>query len=50
MSGFMDDSCCGSPGRFGAGACLFFFSQERIDLQQPVTRRASILLGELVAI
>ena len=27
-----------------------FPSQERIDLHQPVARRASILLGELVAI
>ena len=38
------------PEPCGAGACLFFPSQERIDLHQPVARRASILLGERVAI
>ena len=31
VSGFMDGSCRGNPGPFRAGACLFFFSQERID-------------------
>ena len=50
VSGFMDGSCRGNPGPFRAGACLFFFSQDRIDLQQPVAKRASILLGELGAI
>ena len=50
VSGFMDDLCHGNLGPCGAGACLFFPSQERIDLHQPVARRASILLGELVAI
>ena len=50
VSGFTDGSCRGNPGPCGAGACLFFPSQERIDLHQPVARRASILLGELVAI
>ena len=50
VSGFTDGSCRGNPGPCGAGACLFFPSQERIDLHQPVPRRASILLGELVAI
>ena len=49
MSGFTDGSCCGNPGPCGAGACLFFPSRERIDLHQPVARRASILLGELMA-
>ena len=48
--GYMDGFCRGNPGPCGAGACLFFPSQERIDLHQPVARRASILLGELVAI
>ena len=51
VSGFTDDGSCRSNlGPCGAGACLFFPSQERIDLHQPVARRASILLGELVAI
>ncbi|MCG7878799.1 MAG: reverse transcriptase domain-containing protein [Candidatus Thiodiazotropha endolucinida] len=50
VTGFTDGSCFGNPGPCGAGACLFFPSQERLDLYQPVARRASILLGELVAI
>lgn len=50
MFGFTDGSCRGNPGLCGAGACLFFPNQERLDLHQPVTKRASILLGELVAI
>ena len=50
VSGFTDGLCRSNLGPCGAGACLFFPSQERIDLHQPVARRASILLGELVAI
>ena len=49
VSRFTDGSCRGNPGPCGAGACLFFASQERIDLHQPVAGRVSILLGELVA-
>ena len=33
-----------------SGRCLFFPNQEKIELHQPVVKRASILLGELVAI
>ena len=47
---FTDGSCKGNPGPCGAGACLFFPNQEKIELHQPVAKRASILLGELVAI
>ena len=50
VSGFTDGSDRGNPGPCGTGACLFFPSQERIDLHRPVARSASILLGELVAI
>ena len=47
---FTDGSCKGNPGPCGAGACLFFPNQEKIELHQPVAKGASILLGELVAI
>ena len=47
---FTDGSCKGNPGPCGAGACLFFPNQEKIELHQPVVKGASILLGELVAI
>ena len=36
--------------QYGAGACLFLPNEERIDLKQPVSKRSSILLGELMAI
>ena len=49
-SEFTDGSCRSNPGPCGAGACLLFPSQERMDLYQLIARRASILLGELVAI
>lgn len=48
--GFTDGSCKENPGPCGAGACLFFPNQEKVQLHQPVARRASILLGEMVAI
>ena len=48
--GFTDGSCRGNPGPCGAGACLFLPNEERVDLKQPVSTRASILLGELIAI
>ena len=47
---FTDGSCKGNSGPCGAGACLFFPYQQKIELHQPVAKRASILLGELVAI
>ena len=43
-------TCRGNPGPCGAGARLFVPNEERVDLKQPVSRRSSILLGELVAI
>ena len=50
VCGFTDGSCRGNPGPCGAGACLFLPNEERIDLKQPVSKRSSILLGELMAI
>ena len=40
----------GNPGPCGAGACLFLPNEEGIDLKQPVSKRSSILLGELMTI
>ena len=42
---FTDGSCKGNPGPCGAGACLFFPNQEKIELHQPVAKRASIYLS-----
>ena len=50
VCGFADGSCRGNPGPCGAGACLFLPNEEKIDLKQPVSKRSSILLGELMAI
>ena len=50
VCGFTDGSCRGNPGPCEAGACLFLPNEERIDLKQPVSKRSSILLGELMAI
>ena len=36
--------------QYGAGACLFLPNEERIDVKQPVSKRSSILLGELMTI
>ena len=48
---FTDGSCRGNPGPCGAGAGVFFPGQEEhVSLKQPVSKLASILLGELVAI
>ena len=50
VCGFTDGSYRGNPGPCGAGACLFLPNEEKIDLKQPVSKRSSILLGELMAI
>ena len=48
---FTDGSCRQNPGPCGAGACVFLPGQEEcIELKKPVSKLASILLGELVAI
>ena len=48
---FTDGSCRGNPRPCGAGAGVFFPGQEgHVSLKQPVSKLASILLGELVAI
>ncbi|XP_053388561.1 ribonuclease H-like [Mercenaria mercenaria] len=47
---FTDGSCRGNPGPCGAGSCVFLPSGERMELKQPVSKMASILLGELIAI
>ena len=48
---FTDGLCRGNPGPCGAGTCLYLPGQEEsVELKKPVSRLASILLGELVAI
>ena len=47
---FKDGSCRGNPGPCWAGACVFLPNNDEIELKQPVSKLASILLGELVAI
>ena len=48
---FTDRSCRGNPGPCGAGACVYLPGQEEsVELKKPVSRLASLLLGELVAI
>ena len=48
---FTDGSCRGNTRPCGAGAGVFFPGQEeQVSVKQPVSKLASILLGELVAI
>ena len=47
---FTDRSCRGNPGPCGAGACVFLPNNDEIELKQPVSKLASILLGALGAI
>ena len=47
---FTDKYCRGNPGPCGAGACVFLPNNDEIELKQSVSKLASILLGELVAI
>jgi ribonuclease HI len=46
---FTDGSCLNNPGPCGAGA-IVFVEEETTELKQPVCKRGSILLGELIAI
>jgi hypothetical protein len=46
---FTDGSCINNPGSCGAGAVIFN-GNSTIELKKPVSNRASILLGELIAI
>ena len=46
---FTDGSCINNPGPCGAGAVIFN-GYSTIDLKKPVSNRAYILLGELIAI
>ena len=48
--GFTDGSCRWNPGPCGAGACLFFPNQEKLELHQTVFKISSILPGELMVI
>ena len=47
---FTNSSWRDNPGPCGAGACVFLLHNEAIELKQPVSKLAFILLGELVAI
>ena len=48
---FTDGSHRENPGPCGAGACVYLQGQEEcVELKKPVSKLASILLGELVAI
>ena len=47
---FTDGSCLTNPGPCGAGAAIYTDHHQPVHLKRPVTRRGSILLGELVAI
>ena len=37
-------------GQCGGGACVYLPNNDEIELKQPVSKLASILLGDLVAI
>ena len=47
---FTDGSCQPNPGPFGAGAVLYPPHLDQLPLKKPVSKRGSILLGELVAV
>ncbi|XP_063404418.1 ribonuclease H-like [Mytilus trossulus] len=48
---FTDGSCLGSPGPVGAGAIIFpSNNQPQIEISKAVSKKGSILLGELIAI
>ncbi|VDI34893.1 Hypothetical predicted protein [Mytilus galloprovincialis] len=48
---FTDGSCLGSPGPVGAGAVIFpSNNQPQIEISKAVSKKGSILLGELIAI
>ena len=46
-----DGSCHPNPGPCGAGACVYLpYETTHVSLKQPVSKRGSILLGEMIAI
>ena len=47
---FTDGSCRGNPGPCGDGSCIILLNSDKVELKQLVSKLASILLGELVAI
>ena len=48
---FTDGSCHPNPGPCGAGACVYLpHETSQVCLKQPVSKRGSILLGEMIAI
>ena len=47
---FTDGSCLTNPGPCGAGAVIYQDHHQPVYLKRPVSRRGTILLGELVAI
>ena len=47
---FTDDSCFTNPDPCGAGAVIYQDHHHPVCLKRPVSRRGSILVGELVAI
>ena len=47
---FTDGSCRDNPGPCGAGSYVLLPNSDAVELKQPVSKLASILLGELVAI
>ena len=47
---FTDGSCLTNPGPCGAGAVVYQNNHEPVRLKRPVSKRGSILLGELIAI
>ena len=47
---FTDGSCRGNPGSCGADSYVLLPNSDAVELKQPVSKLASILLGELVAI
>ena len=46
---FTDDSCRGNPGPCGTGSHVLLPNSDAVELKQPVSKLASILLGDLVA-
>ena len=47
---FTDGRCLTNPGPCGAGAAIYTDHHQPMFLKRPVSRRGSILLGDLVAI
>ncbi|KAH3833598.1 hypothetical protein DPMN_106910 [Dreissena polymorpha] len=47
---FTNGSCRGNPGPCVAGSWVFMPTGEKVELKQPVSKMAFILVGELVAV